>query len=104
MSWPAEVISASFFAMPSHILAGDDQTIRIWDLQSQKISQTFDDPLNRWGQITCMTVSDVAITGGAMLCCGTGRGQIVILRRTKKKVGGPRGNDKDRCFVMLTGL
>jgi hypothetical protein len=34
-----------------------------------------------------MTVSDTAIMGGTMLCCGTGRGQVLIFRHFKKKVG-----------------
>jgi len=34
-----------------------------------------------------MLVSDTAITGGVMLCCGTGQGQVLIFRRLKKKVG-----------------
>jgi len=69
------------------MLAGDDQIVRIWDLKAQKTIQTFEDLRNRWGQVTSMLVSDTAITGGAMLCCGTGRGQVLIFRRLKKKVG-----------------
>jgi len=69
-----------------HFRTGDDQSIRIWDLKAQKTMQIFEDPQNRWGQITSMLVSETAIAGGTMLCCGTGRGQALIFKRSKKKV------------------
>ena len=39
--------------------------------------------------MTTMLISDTAVAGGTMLCCGTGRGQVLIMKRTlKKKVSG----------------
>lgn len=81
MPWPAEVILHSFISAESYLgLTGDDQSVRIWDLRTQKTTQKFEDLWNRWGQITTMIVSETALAGGTMLCCGTGRGQALIFK------------------------
>ena len=49
--------------------------------------------------MTIMLVSDTAVAGGTALCCGTGRGQILIMKRTKRKVSGMQKDDS--LFILM---
>lgn len=65
-------------------MAGDDETVRIWEVSTKKSLQILEDPGRRWGQITCLTWLD---NWGAddlnPIAFGTGRGLMVIYRRTR---------------------
>lgn len=63
---------------------GDDQKVILWDIKTFKRSQTLADQNGRWGQITCLEFTEGP--AGELLCLGTGRGSIVIFKRSKRSV------------------
>ena len=63
---------------------GDDQKVVLWDIKSFKPSQTLTDQNGRWGQITCLQFIEGPT--GEVLCFGTGRGSIVMFKRSKRSV------------------
>jgi WD40 repeat protein len=69
------------------ILPGDDETVKVWDVNSLQIFQTIADRNHHWGQITCIqfigfdTISD-------WMCFGTGRGRFLVYHRLRKSVRG----------------
>lgn len=63
--------------------AGDDERVRIWDIETLVCLQVIRDPAQKWGQITCVNwLSGGKERDGNALCLGTGRGFIVVFRRT----------------------
>lgn len=63
---------------------GDDQKVVLWDIKSFKPSQTLTDQNGRWAQITCLQFIEGPT--GEVLCFGTGRGSIVMFKRSKRSV------------------
>jgi len=65
-------------------VAGDDETVHVWEVTTKKSLHVLEDPGRRWGQITCLTWLD---SWGAddlkPIAFGTGRGLIVIYRSSR---------------------
>jgi WD40 repeat protein len=64
--------------------SGDDEAVRIWNLEAYKCPQVIHDGGGKWGQITCMKWlgADMSDT----LCFGTGRGSMLVYRQIKAGV------------------
>ena len=73
-------VSVTFAArgQSERLLPGDDQTVRIWDMDMFKAQQVICDQLERWGQITCIKWLSPTSDNGSVLCFGTGRGLILV--------------------------
>ena len=68
-------------------MAGDDEAVRIWDIETLVNLQVIRDPDENWGQITCLNwLPCGAEQEGNVLCFGTGRGHIIIFRRSGNSV------------------
>lgn len=70
---------------------GDDEEVRIWDMDKLSRYQTLIDPACQWGQITAVTFvkldsNAIGSNGLEWLCFGTGRGQCLIYRKSRKAV------------------
>jgi WD40 repeat protein len=65
-------------------VAGDDETVRIWEISTKKCLQILEDPGRRWGQITCLTwLGNWGNDDLKPIAFGTGRGLVVIYRRSR---------------------
>lgn len=63
-------------------MTGDDETVRVWDIETLVNLQVIRDPDENWGQITCLNwLPGGAEQEGNALCFGTGRGHVIIFRR-----------------------
>ena len=63
-------------------MTGDDETVRVWDIETLVNLQVIRDPDENWGQITCLVWFPCgAGQEGNVLCFGTGRGHVNIFRR-----------------------
>jgi len=72
------------FQKQSKLLAGDDETVRIWEISTKKCLQILEDPGRRWGQITCLTwLGNLRDDDLKPIAFGTGRGLIVVYRRPR---------------------
>lgn len=64
------------------LAAGDNQTVRIWELSTKSCLQVLEDHGKRWGQITCLSWlsghNDSSLLNA--IAFGTARGLIVIYR------------------------
>jgi hypothetical protein len=68
----------------NELVTGDDETVRVWEVSTQKSLQILEDPGRRWGQITCLTWLDNWATDDLnRIAFGTGRGLMVIYRRSR---------------------
>ena len=79
--------------------AGDDETLRIWDLNEKAKPHVIQDRLQRWGQVTCLKwISAGSSENGELICFGTGRGLVILYQWSKDLVS------KIRAFqiVVLT--
>ena len=62
-------------------MAGDDQTVRVWEISTKKCLHVLEDPGRRWGQITCLTwLGNWGNDDLKPIAFGTGRGLMVIYR------------------------
>lgn len=62
---------------------GDDEMLRIWNVEAKCNYQVISDHLGRWGQITCIKwLTD----NGTGICFGTGRGLVLVYQRNKDAV------------------
>jgi hypothetical protein len=62
---------------------GDDEMLRVWNVEAKRNYQVISDHLGRWGQITCIKwLTD----NGTGICFGTGRGLVLVYQRTKNTV------------------
>jgi WD40 repeat protein len=65
--------------------AGDDESVRIWDVEKHTCRQILCDPAHRWGQIT--TVQWVTHkASGDTLYFSTGRGMVLLYQSKKPGV------------------
>ncbi|PPR02023.1 hypothetical protein CVT26_008717 [Gymnopilus dilepis] len=64
---------------------GDDEQVKIWDVNQLRQCQSLMNPQGRWGQITCLKfiTFDTPPTAD-WLCFGTGRGIIAMYRKSRK--------------------
>ena len=62
---------------------GDDEMLRIWNVEAKCNYQVISDHLGRWGQITCIKW---LLDNGTSICFGTGRGLVLVYQRTKDTV------------------
>jgi WD40 repeat protein len=82
----------TFLNIPSFLgnilAAGDDETVRIWELSTKSCLQVLEDHGKRWGQITCLSWlsghNDTSLLNA--IAFGTSRGLIVIYRRLRMEV------------------
>lgn len=65
---------------------GDDEKLRIWDIDGKRSHQVISDELERWGQVTCVKWLPGISNSGEVLCFGTGRGLVLIYHRLKEAV------------------
>lgn len=67
---------------------GDDEEVRIWDLDTSKCLQTVKDSTRLWGQITALEFVNLEKCGFSKdsLCFGTGHGQFLIYQRNRRDV------------------
>lgn len=78
---------------------GDDETVRIWDVCAKKSRQVIRDHGGRWGQITCVAwLAGENGDASLSLCFGTGRGRILIYRRSKTGVSVIEWDDAGTNF------
>ncbi|KDR79751.1 hypothetical protein GALMADRAFT_136362 [Galerina marginata CBS 339.88] len=67
---------------------GDDEIVRIWEITTKKCLHILEDPGKRWGQITCLAwLSNLGTDDLKPIAFGTGRGLIVIYRRSRVDAG-----------------
>ncbi|KAF8735549.1 hypothetical protein AX14_001869 [Amanita brunnescens Koide BX004] len=60
--------------------SGDDEAVRIWDIEALAPLQVIRDPDGNWGQITCVNWLGGSAEERNMLCFGTGRGFVAIFQ------------------------
>jgi WD40 repeat protein len=66
------------------LVAGDDETVRIWELSTKNCLQVLEDHGKRWGQITCLAwLGGHSDTDLNPIAFGTARSLIVIYRRPR---------------------
>ena len=66
------------------LVAGDDETVRIWELPTKSCLQVLEDHGKRWGQITCLAwLGGHNDTSLSPIIFGTARGLLVIYRRPR---------------------
>lgn len=65
---------------------GDDEMLRIWNVEAKRSYQIISDHLGRWGQITCIKWLSGNSDNGNVMCFGTGRGLVLVYQRTKDVV------------------
>jgi WD40 repeat protein len=65
---------------------GDDEKLRIWDINAKRSHQVISDELERWGQVTCVKWLPGISNNGEVLCFGTGRGLVLIYHWLKEAV------------------
>jgi WD40 repeat protein len=65
---------------------GDDEMLRIWNVEAKRSHQVISDHLGRWGQITCIKWLSGNSENGNVICFGTGRGLVLVYQRTKDTV------------------
>ena len=71
-------------AIWNELVAGDDETVRVWEISTKKCLQILEDPGRRWGQITCLTwLGNWENDDLKPIAFGTGRGLMVIYRRSR---------------------
>lgn len=63
---------------------GDDESVRIWDIEALSSIQVIRDPSGNWGQITCLNW--LAGEERNTLCFGTGRGFIALFQASRSSV------------------
>src|ERR1700679_4347136 len=74
-------------AVCNELVAGDDEEVRVWEISTKKCLQVLEDPGRRWGQITCLTwLANWGNDGLNPIAFGTGRGLMVIYRRSRSDV------------------
>ena len=62
---------------------GDDESVRIWDIETKSALQVLTDVSGRWGQVTCIKWLCISSELGNVLSFGTGRGLLLIYQRSK---------------------
>ena len=71
-------------AVWNELVAGDDGTVRVWEISTKKCLQILEDSGRRWGQFTCLTwLGNWGNDDLKPIAFGTGRGLIVIYRRPR---------------------
>jgi WD40 repeat protein len=66
---------------------GDDQEVRLWDIQAFRRYQILSDRGGTWGQITCIKFLGIEPSAAAeWFCFGTGHGYLLLYRRQRKTV------------------
>ena len=89
VQWDKGPINCVSFNHNRELLAsgGDDETIRIWDIPRKKCKQIIEDHSRRWGQITCLVwLGGRANDDLQPIAFGTGRGLVIIYRRSRTDV------------------
>ncbi|PPQ82449.1 hypothetical protein CVT24_002470 [Panaeolus cyanescens] len=61
--------------------SGDDEVVKIWNLQNFECIQTLSDQASQWGQITSLAFAPAVVGRNLYLMFGTGRGRLVIYQR-----------------------
>lgn len=67
-------------------MPGDDEAVRIWDIEALAPLQVIRDPDGNWGQITCVNWLGGSAEERNMLCFGTGRGFVAIFQASGNSV------------------
>ncbi|KAF9042033.1 WD40-repeat-containing domain protein [Panaeolus papilionaceus] len=62
---------------------GDDEVVKIWNLQTYECIQTLADQESQWGQITTICFVGAANGHNSYLCFGTGRGRLIVYQRNR---------------------
>ena len=68
------------------IFTGDDEKLRIWDVERRKAYQVIGDELERWGQVTCIQWLHGFSENCQVVSFGTGRGLFLIYQQAKEIV------------------
>ncbi|KAM6490444.1 WD40-repeat-containing domain protein [Amanita muscaria] len=75
-------INCLSFTRDGSLLAsgGDDEAVRIWDIETLVSLQVIRDPAGNWGQVTCVNwlSGNSSELEGNTLCFGTGRGLVIV--------------------------
>ena len=70
-------------------MVGDDEVVRIWDIEGRHMHQELRDREDRWGQVTCFNWLLEGITdrgNGNIVAFGTGRGIVLVYQKAKDRV------------------
>jgi hypothetical protein len=67
-------------------LLGDNEAVRIWDIEALAPLQVIQDADGNWGQITCVKWIAVSAEERNLLCFGTGRGFIALFQASGNSV------------------
>jgi hypothetical protein len=78
------------------ISLGDDEAVRIWDIEALSTIQVIRDPSGNWGQITCLNW--LAGEERNTLCFGTGRGFIALFQASESSVSHRLSCTTSRCM------
>ncbi|PPR03684.1 hypothetical protein CVT24_007690 [Panaeolus cyanescens] len=62
---------------------GDDEVVKIWNLQTYECVQTLADQESQWGQITTIRFVNAGAGHNVFLCFGTGRGRLIIYQQNR---------------------